>query len=328
MAENNSVAALRIKDIYEVVPSSGGFPHVRSGEEIIFTVAGEKAVLLGRLLEAIDGKKNVKQLADEFQDETNLTVIESAINFLLSKGIIEEVVFPESSLALHLKQQIKYLSHYVAEPEAAIETIASTKCLIVGEQSIIKRLSSDMTLHGFASIDKHAVISGGNESEEDGFDGIRAKVPLADFVVLINRNFSSDYCFEINQLCLEHCKPVLFADLSSGGHGVIGPLCVGGQCSCYMCYQSRLLANSKTHREHLDYEVFKKTQASSGVSFGSLKSLEHIVDSLVVVEILSYLTKFRAPRTIDGTLIVDLFQTEIYREPVLKMPGCRACGAI
>jgi hypothetical protein len=49
---------------------------------------------------------------------------------------------------------------------------------------------------------------------------------------------------------------------------------------------------------------------------------------LVTVEVISYLTKYRAPRTIDGTLIVDFYEMEIYREPVLKMPGCQACGAI
>lgn len=326
--ENNGSAVFRIRDIYEVVPSSGGLPHVRSGEEIILKVAGEKGVLLGRLLEAIDGKKNAEQLANEFEGETDRETIGSAINFLLTKGIIEEAVCSESSLPVHLQEQIKYFSHYVAEPEAAIKTLAATKCLIVGEQSFIERLSGDMVLHGFVCINGHAVNSGDVGSEDDGFDEIRAKVQLADFVVLVNRNFSSDFCCEINHLCLEHCKPVLFADLSSGGHGVVGPLCVGGQCSCYMCYESRLFANSRTHQERLDYEALKKTRSSSSGSFGSLMALGQIVGSLVIVEVVSYLVKYRAPRTIDGTLIVDLFQTEIYREPVLKMPGCRACGSI
>ncbi|MCK4785714.1 MAG: TOMM precursor leader peptide-binding protein [Desulfobacteraceae bacterium] len=324
----NDVPIPRIKDVYEVVPSADGLPHVRSGDEIVMKVAGEKGLLLGQMLLAIDGRKSIEQLVNEFQKVTDRATLLATVDFLFKEGIIEQADASDSSIPKHLREQAKYLSHYVADPKAAIKILANTNCLVVGEESLIRMLSDEMAFHGFDSIDTHATLFSNSERQRDEFEELHTKVKLADLVVVVHRTFSSCLCPDINRCCLEHRKPVLFADLSSGNHGVVGPLCVPGQSSCYSCYESRLTADTETYHEHADYEAFARVQSSPKCSFGRLKALEPIVNSLIIVELISYLTGYRAPRTIDGTLIVDLFQTEIYHEPVLKMPGCGVCDSI
>ena len=82
MTQDNDVAIPRIKDIYEVIPSTEGLSHIRSGDEIVLKVAGEKGPLLGQLLLTIDGRKNTEQIVNEFQKTTERVANAHQISYL------------------------------------------------------------------------------------------------------------------------------------------------------------------------------------------------------------------------------------------------------
>jgi len=318
----------QIREIYQVVPSSGGSAHIRSGDEIILALEGTKAALLGRLLLTIDGKKSVRQIATEMADSASEAEVRRAVDFLRTEGILANKKTARELQALRLPQQTRYLEHHLQDANQAVANLAELKCLVLGAGSLADRISHLLIEHGLQKVDCPTSESFPNECTRNETDNIDQKIASSDIIVCAAQNFAPATSRAANDLAITHRTPVLFVDTSSGEHGIIGPLCVPGQTSCYTCYEARLAANTDLHQERLDYEDFLNKSPDEAGSYGALIAFEYTVSGLVVLELLSYLTGYRAPRTIDGTLIVDFLRSRIYRDPVLKLPNCKSCSQI
>jgi len=318
----------RVKDIYEIVPSSEGMPHVRSGDEVVLKVAGEKGRLLGMLLLAIDGQKAVEQLVQELGEIADRPAVSSALDFLVKEGIVEDASATDTSVSDNMCEEARYLSHYLSSPADCLLELARKHCHVISNGGAGQMVASDLAAHGFGHVKTEMVSSNHTVEAQEKSNHRSEGIASADIVVMIMETFLPQLCREVNRLCLGLRKPVLFADLSSGNHDIIGPFCVPGQTSCYSCYEARVLANTDAYREHVEYESFVGTVPFRKRPFGRLKALDRMATALLVLEVLSYVTGYRAARTIDGTLIIDLFESEIYREPVLKLPDCKECAGI
>jgi bacteriocin biosynthesis cyclodehydratase domain-containing protein len=305
-------SVLQMKDIYEIIVSaSGEVPHVRSGDEVVLSLAGDKSHLLGAVLLAVDGRKRVDELAQTLSEVGDEASVLSAVAFLLKQGILEDVRLSDPAVPERWHQQTRYLSHYLPDPIAALETVAATRCRVIGDGEFADSAASVLEAHGFAIVDADV-----------------ASLTPRDVVVVAAETHTPRLCHETNTACLSLRVPLLVADLSSGNHGIVGPFCIPGDTSCYQCYETRLLAGTNTYEERIDYGAFVTEHPQRRGSFGQLRAMADMAASLVALEVLSYITGYRAPRTIDGTLIIDLFEPTIYREPVLRLPRCPACGEI
>jgi bacteriocin biosynthesis cyclodehydratase domain-containing protein len=317
-----------IKEIYQVVPAVGGAVHIRSGDEIILEVGGKKAHLLSRLLLAIDGKKDLSQIEVELADSYTGAEISRAIMFLQTEGILQDRKDSPPLPTDQLRRQARYLAHYLQEADETVQNLAAVSCLVVGKGGLAGAISHLLVQHGLEKVVSITQELTANDLHDNELDELEKKLVTSDVAVCTTQTFAPHLCRVVNDLAIEHQKPILYVDMSSGNHGIIGPLCIPGQSSCYTCYEQRLAINTDVHEERLDYEFFLTNRPHKRSSYGTLIAFEHIVCGLAVVELLSYLTAYRAPRTIDGTLIIDFFQPEIYREPVLKLPNCKSCSEI
>lgn len=314
----------RVTSIYEVVTSAGRVSHIRSGEEVVLEIAGRQRHVLGRLLLAIDGRKDVPTLVRDLADVADEPTVRAAITFLLEQGIVTDAAQPRMPVDDAQAAQAAYLAHYLSDPGEAIEKLAQTQCCVVGEGGPAPALAEDLRAHGLERT-RPEVLSAADGPPDAG--RLEAVVS-ADVVAVVTETFWPELGRQVNRACLGARVPVLFVDLSCGNHGIVGPLCVPGQTSCHACGEARLLANTPNYRERADYEAFCRARPRRERSFGALEALDRLVLSIAVVEVLSFLTGYRAARTIDGALIVGFADLEIVREPVLKLPGCEACGQV
>ena len=319
----------RVKDIYEVVALDGRVRHIRSGEEVVLEVAGRRRELLERLLPALDGRKDVAVLAAELADVADAGAVRAAVAFLVAEGIVADAAAATGDVPEALRGQAAYLSHSLPDPAAAIETLARTRCRVIGDGPSAEMLAEELKAHGLGGVE--ASVLAPAEAGAPQRDGARCLADLAeadaDVAAVVTETFQPQLCREANRALLAAGRPALYVDLASGNHGVIGPMVVPAQTSCYACYEARLLAAGDNDRERLDYEAFLRTRPARR-AFGHLPALDRMTVCLAAVELLSYLTGYRAARAIDGALIVDFHEPAITREPVLKLPACEACGPL
>ena len=314
----------RLKDIYEVVAASGRVSHIRSGEEIVLEIAGRQRELLCSLLLAIDGHKDVPALVQELDGAGDEPMVRSALAFLMEQGIVVDAAEPQAPVPVALQAQAVYLSHFLRDSSKAIEKLSLTRCCVIGDGQTARRFADELLVHGLEQT--HLEVLTASDGEPDA-DRLKTVVSV-DIAVVITETFWPALGRRVNQSCLNARVPVLFVDLSCGNHGIVGPLCVPGQTSCYACSEARLMANISNYRQRADYEIFCRTRPETKRRFGALSALDHMVLSLAVVEFLSFLTGYRAARSVDGAFIVSFAEPEIFREPVLKLPSCEACGQI
>ena len=314
----------RLKDIYEVVAPAGCVSHIRSGEEVVLDIAGRQRDVLRSLLLAIDGHKDVPTLVRCLGDAADEATVRAALAFLMEQGIVTDDAEPRTPVPATLQGQAAYMSHFLGDSGKAIEELSQARCCVIGEGEAVRTLADDLLAHGLERT--HPDILAAPDGEPDA-ERLKAVVS-ADVAVVVTETFWPALGRRVNRACLDARVPVLFVDLSCGNHGIVGPLCVPGQTSCYACGEARLLANISSYRQRADYEIFCHARQGTERRFGTLRALDRMVLSLAVVELLSFLTGYRAARTIDGALIVDFAESEIVHEPVLKLPGCEACGQV
>lgn len=325
-AQLHQDAILRVRDAYQVVPSAAGLPHVRSGSEVVLSPAGKQAWLLGRVLLAVDGHKTVAQLLQELSEVGDQEAVLSATRLLLEENIVELILPHDDTRTCTRSDQDRYFSHYVADPEQSLKRLSQSRCILLGDRNLCRVVAAELRTHGLE--DARTVPATAREVGEGDSGPITEEVASGDLVLVLSQAYHPRLCRKLNALCAEELRPVLFADLSSGNHAVIGPLFVPGQSACYACQEARMFANTDNYRQWRDFEASEVVAGKRVCTFGGLTAFLSVTAGLIALEVLAYLSGYRPARTIDGTLIVDFFEPHIYREPVLKWPTCDICRGI
>ncbi|MGH9076378.1 MAG: TOMM precursor leader peptide-binding protein [Acidimicrobiales bacterium] len=126
----------------------------------------------------------------------------------------------------------------------------------------------------------------------------------------------ADLCLARGQPYLVHSQDALDA--------VVGPLVRPGGVPCHRCVEQRLESHRDHPKEHLAYRRQRAGVAPGLDAF--LGAHVAVVAGLVATEALRGLLVEPGP-TAGGVLVVDLDRLSVVREPVLAVPGCRACAA-
>jgi bacteriocin biosynthesis cyclodehydratase domain-containing protein len=129
----------------------------------------------------------------------------------------------------------------------------------------------------------------------------------------------------VNQYVTSSGIPALFVDLSHGLHATVGPFYIPQEGSCYQCLYHRILENTSSYPEQMAYG---KVQLNSVPmkGYGTLPAFRYLVAGAVFLETLAFLSQFRSLRTLCGAITIDFMQLTAWREPVWRIPWCKACG--
>ncbi|AFY46990.1 bacteriocin biosynthesis cyclodehydratase domain protein [Nostoc sp. PCC 7524] len=146
-----------------------------------------------------------------------------------------------------------------------------------------------------------------------------------DLAIVATDAVSVNLAYRLNRLCLKMQCPLLPGG-AFGIEGTLGPLVLGGDAPCYLCYRMRSIACAKLPEAELELEKFLDRDRRSQAQLRENWPIGHLlVGSHLVLETLKLLLGL--PIATDGKLLhIDLINTKLTHNVVLKKPGCPHCS--
>lgn len=139
-------------------------------------------------------------------------------------------------------------------------------------------------------------------------------------MVVATDSFSPPFHDRVNRLCLEH--GTRWTSLRWLGFEIqLGPTVLPGDTPCFACFRARVRANAPSDAAFQaldDYLAHHPWRAGHPLFVAG--------DGLAAFEILNLLTGFDTPKTVAHLFTFHLMSFESRLDPVLKLPGCPACG--
>lgn len=323
---------LRIKRPYSLIAHSADDVELRYGvwNPISFSLSDEsESGHLFRILKRLDGSISPTKLAA--QEGISREEVESLIDRLVGLGVMER----GSASAIDY-----YVDHFVPT-QRNIAPIAETQqpVLIVGNQDLgdeIRRLLC-------ASLPELeiSVIDGSDRGwatlcrNDDSWlrDGLAFQEQMESFLHW-RRHFMIFACKTINPVRLRMFNRVaLELELDwlhvalDGPFILVGPTFVPSRSACYECLETRVFMNM---RDAPGYRRYKNALVEGNITFGRWQAepvVETILCSHGAMEALNFLLT-GSSFTVGKILTIYLPTMEFTFNELLRVPGCKACGAL
>jgi adenylyltransferase/sulfurtransferase len=156
---------------------------------------------------------------------------------------------------------------------------------------------------------------------------VAALLDDVDLVIVATDAVSVNLAYRLNRLCLKMQRPLLPGG-AFGIEGMIGPLVLGDDSPCYLCYRMRSIACAKLPEADLELERFLDRDRRSQPQMRENWPIGHtLVGSYLVLDAIKMLLGL--PIATDGKLLhLDLISTKLTHNVVLKKPGCPHCSQI
>ncbi len=131
----------------------------------------------------------------------------------------------------------------------------------------------------------------------------------------------------VNRAALKTGTPWLAGQIY-GGLGVVGPTVVPGESACYQCYELWRDAHLPNAREVVQYETRLSEMSAIRNPRAAPRPLATCLAGLVALEALRLVTRQARPQTVGRFLRVQFFEPEMTYHPIIRLPGCPACGRL
>ncbi|HIK03176.1 MAG TPA: TOMM precursor leader peptide-binding protein [Trichormus sp. M33_DOE_039] len=156
---------------------------------------------------------------------------------------------------------------------------------------------------------------------------VTALLDDVDLAIVATDAVPVNLAYRLNRLCLKMQCPLLPGG-AFGIEGTVGPLVVGNDSPCYLCYRMRSIACAKLPEAELQLERFLDRDRRSQPQLRENLPIGHtLVGSYLVLDALKMLLGL--PIATDGKLLhLDLITTKLTHNVVLKKPGCPHCSSI
>jgi bacteriocin biosynthesis cyclodehydratase domain-containing protein len=135
------------------------------------------------------------------------------------------------------------------------------------------------------------------------------------------------YIEKINLYALKYNKPWLYIGGIEEISIKIGPLFYGKETGCYNCLISRIKSNHE-YPEHLQsYETFLRENkiASKPDIVPNVNIIYSIIASLTMLEVMRFIEEWSLPVTWRTLIVLNIFDYDLSKHTLLKMPFCEAC---
>lgn len=158
-------------------------------------------------------------------------------------------------------------------------------------------------------------------------EAVTALLDDVDLAIVATDAVAVNLAYRLNRLCLKMQCPLLPGG-AFGIEGTLGPLVLGGDAPCYLCYRMRSIACAKLPEAELELEKFLDRDRRSQAQLRENWPIGHLlVGSHLVLETLKILLGL--PIATDGKLLhIDLINTKLTHNVVLKKPGCPHCSPV
>jgi len=276
--------------------------------------------LLEHLLQLLDGTNPLQDILDEFGPAAS--EVEQTLRSLHDRGIVVEgrdAEVPEGIPG--------YLAANDRPVRDNVDHLKRTRVVVVTVGRPGEYVVEDLAAMGVGEIAIHPIdgrslpqslASRGNVQEGSGTPSA-SSAEDADLVVYAADRPKPELRRDINKLSHETGTPWIAGQVL-GFDGIIGPMVVPGESSCYRCFERRSEANMP------DADAYHTV--SRAVTDGTpepLPAYGRIVAGCLSIDALNYLTGgFRI--TIGRIVAYDFVDLSVEANDVLRLPRCPVCG--
>jgi bacteriocin biosynthesis cyclodehydratase domain-containing protein len=330
------------------IPQTSDFLLYREGRGVRLKPSGD-ARLLPRLLELLDGTRDVDTIIETLPDFDHSNIL-SSLKGLSRLGLLEEASVPpgDDPLSVARDAQRTLFSHLSDDPSSALSSLAEATVVIIGDGAVASALSEMLVTSGVGGV--RALPAHGERAAAPDAPPARARVgrrsaegalvqgpfptegsgSLTDLLagatvaVAALDHPDPDLLGRVNTATLEDAMPLLPVVLT-GWEGHLGPTCVAGRTACLGCADLRAKANLSHYEQYLLYEQAMRSRPGAQ-PFGRLPHFPTVLAGLAATEVIKLVTQCYPPSTYGRVVVVDLLTAETEAHDVLRVPRCPACG--
>lgn len=274
---------------------------------------------LARLVGLLDGSHSIAEVLARFDDDDHGAVV-GVLRQLEERRIVydaAEDAGPEPA------GDVAASNWYVSD--ADLEAIdASVTVVAAGDVGSI--LLDDLLATGVSAV---TVVRAGGATVGDRDDDrvetvdrsaadLRTRLAESDVAAVVADRPAPEQFDAVNRAAHEVGTPFVAGQLC-GYDGLVGPMVLPGESSCYECFVGRRDANLPAPDE------FRAFQATAERPGPSVSAFARVVEGLVTVDLLNYLS-YGLGFTVGRVLHYDFSYLRVEGNEVLRLPRCDVCG--
>lgn len=306
-----------------IVPMPEGV-QLRLGEVDTYVLETDQPRVVEALLQCFDGSHTKSQLMEVARalpggSDVREADVEQLVQQLDAAGLLllEPIDHGDAVAA--------YLAHHVSQPTTAVRRLRASRVVLMGEGALTNALASLLASYGITTVafrEANVIRHGTGAATKDA--GPADAVP-GDLLIAATEAFDPLSMERANNAAITARLPCLFVDASPGRRAIVGPLYVPGEGACWACYTERRRQNAASYRDLAAAEQHARRTGKALSAFGLLPSHVQHIAAVAVGEAVALLAGYRAPRTLNGVLVIDLETAAAPREAVWALPWCAAC---
>jgi molybdopterin-synthase adenylyltransferase len=331
----------------------------RGGPAAISIRAPDAEALFDYLLPAMDGSRDLAALVAGRPAGLSVDTIVEALSLLHAKGLLADAanaadaVHANTGGDLGLRRQILFwgrnlgITGFLSSAEEMQRRIDSAPILLIATgmvgaathdllvRSGCKRVDvidwdDDGSLLDTISALGHACGRAAHlatTSIDEAAATVRRFVGHAELVVTATRNAPSALLQEINAICLDRRRPVIFGN-DEGSEFELGPYVLPHASACFSC---KLLREASAHPNMLEEHVYQlaiEAVAGSGHRYprGECIAAAGLIASHIVLETIRVITGAAPPTLLNSVQVISPLHGAFESHPVRRVPRCPACS--
>jgi bacteriocin biosynthesis cyclodehydratase domain-containing protein len=284
-----------------------------------------------------------EEISNQFSPDEHHAA-ENLIDLLLAGHLLVPSELTEPGLKIPESPLDIFYWHFGVSADQATTRMNSQKLVVIGVNSISRRLVSSLTDSG---VENYQVIDdpwmrnpdlfddGGNLLEarwspnlsepvklnvwEKQVDPSSVNCIIACSDLGTHQGMRDCNAFSVKNRC--HFLPVILQDLI----GYVGPLVVPGETACYECLRQRQNAHMKDPEVERASEIITSTGRKV---VGFHPSMASVLGDIAAFELTKLYTDGLPFRNIGTQIQVNLLTSEMMKRKVLKVPRCAVCSPL
>jgi bacteriocin biosynthesis cyclodehydratase domain-containing protein len=346
----------KLIDDIDVIPMADRSLQFRGVHTPVLLKGRHVVDLIPRLLHLLDGTRTVQEIITSLPTYDRADIL-TTLGMLLSKGLLEDghstakLCFTDEELTYY-NHQLTFLSRYIGLTRTAKDRyefqvrLKKSRVLLLSSGTIGSESAKAFCRAGIGqlyicTIDPPTPVlldplelSGINPFISVQTIGANVRSPseietlichsAPDLIVVATSRPIPSVWECLNETCLSMQRS--WIRMTIDGHvGLIGPTVIPFQTPCYICFATRLQANTCQYYEDLSYTQYLDTD--EGTARGAeLPQWSRALAELLGLEVMKLLSYFAIPATYGRVVITDCLTLESKSSKVSKLPRCPACS--
>lgn len=298
---------------YELIPMPDGAINLRHWQRSM-VLQGQAAQLVARLVQAMDGRSDIAQLAEAMRVPSKLLI--QLLIRLQQADLIEDAqqLLPPTHHHFGVATSLGIFSQ--ESGHNAYQKLQHKTVLVVGYDELATQVAQTLQKSGVGR------VFTGMPSELD-----MNKAVDADLFIHVQRGADYKTASHLNEVALSQNINWLSAWIE-GRSAIVTHVMTPGETACFECLLLRQRSNYPNLDADLAYENhLRQVEAKLDLQIQeTLPAVDHILVGLVAMRSADYLGGWRPAPPVPKLFALSLTQSENMQHPVLRLPHCPVCG--